>query len=528
MEQGKGTKEFAPFGNPDGSRAALEEVLQGFVTFGGGARWGGLATKSDDLTARVIVGRKGSGKTIYLRRLQSFTSNQNSLYADHIQQSLPTTESIIKFCHFFEENVLTEKWMLLWHRSILRSTISHMLHSPRLAEKVDSKTEKTLVESFRPILRESRTPLSIYSQVSEIIQMCNTRHELTRFLENPLWSELEWLVAEILRDCPPICFYIDAVDEEFAHAPMYWHQCQKGLFYQTMRLLRDARLGGRLHIVICIRDIVLSSVYRSEHRTRYKEEPHIRMLHWSKEAISHFLREKINMLDDRFFVGNTKNGKDVTSWLGMKEIRNDVRGITEPLEEYLIRHTRLLPRDVVILGNALCQEVVNRDFIEEHEQFPDRIRSAVADASRFVGDEQLIICGNQITSEHAPPGAALHGYSEVYTASQEYARGIAEDLKDLVRRIGKDRFTLAELKDARESAETKFGKDADPFSVLWQNGLLGYVTQDEHANKETFSFYSATSLEDFTVPLDRQTYVFHSCLIDCAGITPSGKTPVGY
>ncbi len=42
---------------------------------------------------------------------------------------------------------------------------------------------------------------------------------------------------------------------------MYWRRCQKGLFYQTMRLLRDHRLGGRLHLVICIREIVMSSVY---------------------------------------------------------------------------------------------------------------------------------------------------------------------------------------------------------------------------------------------------------------------------
>jgi hypothetical protein len=32
---------------------------------------------------------------------------------------------------------------------------------------------------------------------------------------------------------------------------MYWLKCQEGLFYQVMRLLRDHKLGGRLHIVVC-------------------------------------------------------------------------------------------------------------------------------------------------------------------------------------------------------------------------------------------------------------------------------------
>jgi hypothetical protein len=56
-----------PFGNPDGSRAAIEEVLEGFVNFGSPLVWGGLAMRDDDRKARVIVGRKGSGKlSIYV------------------------------------------------------------------------------------------------------------------------------------------------------------------------------------------------------------------------------------------------------------------------------------------------------------------------------------------------------------------------------------------------------------------------------------------------------------------------------
>ena len=64
---------------------------------------------------------------------------------------------------------------------------------------------------------------------------------------------------------------------------MYWLKCQEGLFYQVMRMLRDHKLGGRLHVVICIRDIVMSSVYRSEHAPRYYNEPHIRVLNWDRD-----------------------------------------------------------------------------------------------------------------------------------------------------------------------------------------------------------------------------------------------------
>jgi type II secretory pathway predicted ATPase ExeA len=50
---------------------------------------------------RVIVGKLGAGKTVYLRRLQDFQAHQDSVYADVPQQSLPKTEVIVKACQWF-------------------------------------------------------------------------------------------------------------------------------------------------------------------------------------------------------------------------------------------------------------------------------------------------------------------------------------------------------------------------------------------------------------------------------------------
>ena len=474
------------------------------------------------------MGRKGSGKTVYLRRLQAFASNQDDLYADVIQQGLPTTESIIKYCQFFEENVLTEKWMQLWHRAILRSIISHLMHAPRLKEKINHRNIERLIENYDSILREFGTALSVYSQVSEIIYDHHTRHSITQFLDNPLWSEVESYVADMIRDCPPICFYIDAVDEEFAHAPMYWSRCQKGLFYQTMRLLRDSKLGGRLHICICIRDIVLSLVYRSEHSTRYRKEPHIRILDWNRGAISYLLHEKIKMLDKKYFVGDIRDGKNITSWLGIREIHNEVRDINEPIEQYLLRHTRLLPRDIIILGNSLCDEIYKfKTFGDEHP-IEDIIRNKVSEEAKSFGNEQLKICGNHIASNQTPSNAALQEYSEFYTANKEYIKGITEDLIKLIRHIGKDWFSSSELEGAREYAHELFGEDVHPFSVLWQNGLIWYLDSGATTKKEKINFYSVTSMDDFRIPFDKANYIFHSCLIDSAGIKAIGNIPFRY
>lgn len=527
MPESKGTFEAAPFGNPDGSRATISEIHKDFVTFGGGSVWEGLATRSDDLTARVIVGRKGSGKTIYLRCLQAYASNQESLYADQIQQSLPSTESIIKFCQLFDESILTEKWMILWHRAILRSVLSHLMHSSPLSAYVNTEKIEFITKKYKSILRDFGTKLSIYSQVSEIIRQNNTSNQITKYLEDPLWMELESIIGDIIKDCPPICLYIDAVDEEFAHAPMYWHRCQKGLFYQTMRLLRDAKLGGRLHIIICIRDLVMSSVYRSEHRTRYHKEPHIRILNWDKEAIKYFLYEKIRNLDDKFFNDELKrDGKNISTWLGSTSIYNATRSIDEDIVDYLLRHTRLLPRDIVILGNSLCQSIERCKLFGNIKNIEKVIRDTVSNVSMFFANEQLTICGNQLASNLMPTHAARHGYSKVYTGNQEYVRGITDDLRLLISAIGKDRFSRDELITANEQSKELFGNDSDPFSVLWQNGLLGY--QRNHNDNGSAVFYSESKMDEFQIPLDKKTYLFHSSLIDSVNILPIGKKPIKY
>src|SRR3954454_12150282 len=129
-----------PFGNPDGSRADIEDVLSEFVDFGGNPAYGHLATRANDSKVRIIVGKLGAGKTVYMRRLQDFQSHQDSVYADVPQQSLPKTEVIVKACQWFSGRVLVEKWMQIWERAILRSLASHVLLHPELRSQVPEET----------------------------------------------------------------------------------------------------------------------------------------------------------------------------------------------------------------------------------------------------------------------------------------------------------------------------------------------------------------------------------------------------
>ena len=501
-----------PFGNPDGSRADIEDLISEFVDFGGDPAYGHLATRANDSMVRVIVGKLGAGKTVYLRRLQDFQAHQDSVYAGMPQQSLPKTEVVVKACQWFSDRVLVEKWMQIWERAIMRSLASHLLCRPELRHQLRDEQAEEMEKSYARLLDDFRRPRSIYSQVRDIINQRQTAHQLSAYLDDPLWDDLEDLLGEVVGQCKPIYFYLDALDEEFSHAPMYWLKCQEGLFYQVMRMLRDHRLGGRLHIVVCIRNIVMSSVYRSEHAPRYYNEPHIRVLTWDRSSLLYLLQKKLQRLPPSLLMRRATSGPPtIGDWLGVNGHWPGPDG-DGTIEDYLLSHTRLIPRDIISLGNELNEEVLRQKHAG-HEGLPAAALAGVVQrcAKRF-GDSQLAQCANQISSDLMPKNAALHDYSELFTSTQAYITGVQEDVRSFVRMIGVDRFSRGDLGALQEVADLHFEKATDLASVLWQNGLLGYI--DESGRRR---FYSMGDVEEFHFPPEVGTYVLHPCLVHTVG-----------
>ena len=144
-------------------------------------------------------------------------------------------------------------------------------------------------------------------------------------------------------------------------------------------------------------------------------------------------------------------------------------------------------------------------------------------AKRF-GDSHLAQCANQISSDLMPKNAALHNYSELFTSTQAYISGVQEDVRSFVRMIGFDQFPRADLQGLQEVADLHFDQTTDLASVLWQNGLLGYI--DEIGRRR---FYSLGDVEQFHFP-DADTYVLHPCLVNTVGgirQVPAGSAGAG-
>jgi hypothetical protein len=506
-----------PFGTPDGSRADIEDVLRDFVALDERPTFGDVATRADDAKVRVIVGRIGAGKTVYMRRLFSFQESSRSVYADDPQQNLPQTDLIVRACQWFPKDILTEKWMQVWHRAILRSLATHLLASPELRGAVDAEDAARLRADYSDLIGSFRRPRSIYSELRDIINNANSAIHLRRYLEKPDWDDLEHELAEILSHSKPVFFYLDAVDDNLNRAPFYWLRCQEGLFLQVMQLLRDSRLGARLHVVICVRDLVLASILASDHAPRYHNEPHIRVLDWSKDAIEFLLMQKIERLPAEYLMAPSLP-PSVEAWLGCPWVHNEARGVTEDAVEYLIRHTRLIPRDLIAVGNDLCRAVLRQKELGGAELPGEVVRRVVSQAARRFGNSQLAQCASQIAADLMPRNAADKGYSDFYTSNQEYAASLREELKDVLRAVGADRFNRADLEEMDKMAGEVFEHSTSVPSVLWQNGLLGVVRDGRS------QFFSVSDMDQLSIPRDADEYVLHPCVIDAVeGVRPIGN-----
>jgi hypothetical protein len=256
----------------------------------------------------------------------------------------------------------------------------------------------------------------------------------------------------------------------------------------------------------------MSSVYRSEHAPRYYNEPHIRVLTWDRGSLLYLLGQKLQRLPPSLLMRRAITGPPtIRDWLGVNDDWQGPDG-DATLEDYLLSHTRLIPRDIISLGNELSEEVLRQKQADRAGLPVTALQGVVQRCAKRFGDSQLAQCANQISSDMMPQNAALHNYSELFTSTQAYISGVQEDVRSFVRMIGVDRFPRADLIALQEVADLHFEEATDLASVLWQNGLLGYV--DESGRRR---FYSMGDVEQFHFPPEVSTYVLHPCLVYAVG-----------
>jgi hypothetical protein len=528
--EGNGTSDL-PFGSPDGDRTDFADAIADFVSFKDRRFRRGLGMDVTDRRARVIVGRKGAGKTLYLRRLQDSAKKDNSLYADDWQAKVFNSDSVLTVSEWYpDQSQAIEKWEAIWRCATLGSLVSHLLFAADL-RSADAKARERLRNDFKRLLPVFTQKESIYTQVVDILQRNRSKEELDEFLADRGWSALETLVENVLIAAKPVCFYLDALDEYFEHAPRQWLACQLGLFQMVMMFLKNPRMGGRLHIVIGVRDIVFSSRLSSEHKTKYLLSNNIRTLDWDRDAVVHLLDQKLMALDEEYQM-KPEAMNPVERWLGHTEIINGLDE-AEPILDYLLRHTRLIPRDIVQIGNVLCAAIDKSADFDQPFLAHDDIRKAVRHAAREFGEESLLMVANQVTADAMPEGAHAEGYSNVYTGEYKddvphgkaLQEALAEHLGDMLSTLKVVRFSRKALEDFEKRVGRMIGGGENLLNTLWHHGLLGHI--DGPVLSGSVTFYDAASPDDaMRLPRGMPGYALHPILIDAIPGLKGTGTPV--
>jgi hypothetical protein len=501
----------SPFGDPDAARVSLGDLGRTYVSVGN------LEAEASALArARIVVGRKGAGKTLWLRRLHARAASERSVYAADIDFAPPTTSEIVGLASNVRPELRTEVWSTVWRVALLRSVVSHMQdQAPRWGGQSNE-----LLLKFPRLWPQFTSATSPSSQVRAVLHEHRSWQGLLSYMNDPEWDQAQAAIGELLEGWPPMYFFIDALDEEFRHSPAHWMTFQKGLFYRVMNFLRDPRLGGRLHVVVGLRDVAFHSVLRTEHASRYRETSALQLLQWDAQRMRALLSEKVRGLDDSVLM-RPDQSPSVEGWLGLSRVRDHYRNADEEVASYLLRHTRLVPRDLVVMGNALCARTAQAVRAGDSHVSERALRDVVAGTARLFGREQLAICATEIAADLLPDAVPEFGDYTAFDVpgGNSYVEGVSATLSRCLQEVGVDRFGQEHLRALAARLEDEL-PHTTALTALWHNGLIGYAEESSDV------FFTETSDPDFGLPDDRQQYVLHPmALYALSGIRSTVPNP---
>lgn len=509
-----------PFGAADG--AAQEK--EGFVTFSGG-RWGDLEFSDKSFRSRVFVGRRGSGKSRYLRQYER-AADKDFLVFRQKTAAVSVIHLQLMNREIQREGEREAFWIGLWRAAIYLSLGSFVLndHRPGVARLPEDELDR-LRDILARYLDDTRTPFPVITCLNCLLSRtdCN-RKKLADLCNDTVWDSLQHLVDRSIEKSTPLAIFIDSLDENFRRAPTESAECQLGLLTYIGQSLADPNQSNRAHIFITIRDVVVSQFQVLEHGERYTDEVHWKILDWTKNAARYFFERKIEMLP-RALLRNSSATNPFGKWLGVEYVENTPRGSREEMGEFLLRHTRFLPREIVELGNALCNALGSRRLDTLVDR--DDIWSIVIRQSRRVGERAV-----EVLFDHFIARAG-----QIFSddrSERRYRDGLKTGFENFLRELGSDVFDGATLRKAQQTFAIAVGDDFEVdalCSLLWQHGLLGYIHRDEavDSDREVWLYYHAAGgIEGstaYSLP-DAERYRIHACLVDTRLMHVSQGAPV--
>jgi hypothetical protein len=480
-----------------------------------------LALPGGDDVARVIVGRPGAGKTRYLKELRRRLDEAGTHDLMPLDFGPPSLTAVIRIAEEIEFRPPAERvdvWRKLWKRTITRAVVAQI------------SSEGMPTASFDPfqkdLLGSAAGPRPICSEFDQILNELGSLPQLLRFLDDPRWNSVDAALHDVLEGRPKsLCYFVDIVEDDSAYAPLYWLWCLKGLLRQIIQFIREpVGASDNVRIYLAIRDQAWISLAKLA--PSMEQHPSVRLLRWDPTTLLAFFARKILELPDSYRFGvidPSGSAEDtVAAWLGSSRIDNVVRSIEEPMHSYILRHTRLIPRDIVVAGNALAGEVFLARSRGDDRVDPDGVQLAVAAAGLVAGREELYSCALEIVSSKLAE-ARNSAERDAVLPDEDAVGRVTDQLGQMLGSCFEDVIKDKELDGVIESMGPSFAGQVDLKALLWRHGLIGWGP----GVAGPFRFSYGFGLLGGDAPPPADTYVaLHPSLIDATGIRPARAEPV--
>lgn len=500
--------ELFVFGNPDGAGLDIDELMHGYITNDELLQ---SSTGNKIGKKHIIVGAKGAGKTFYLRKIREELSQKGKGYLLEIDREFPMTSQIKAFSKKMPLKSRVEIWKEIWRMALMRALTSHLLeNSDWHHEKLDEELIESLKTRKNNLFPEDTVPMLIGTAMKRIITEYLGKESIENYISRPDWNDLRFTIKKCVKKLESIYFFIDSIDEGYEDNPKFWKYVQEGLFFEMLRLERDKLFGDKVQIYVAIREDLVASLVEREQYGIYSGS--IQKLNWSWKEMKKFFSEKIQNLEDGYFMLD-EGKKDIGRWLSITDIEDIWMEKRVDVMDYILDHTRLLPRDLIEMGNALAEIKFDR-YDDSGTNIEDAVRQCVQDTARSFGNELASICANRL---HRELKTFLSSGQGSYSSDQEYNISPRLVLLNLINEHLSKKMKWNDL----ERFETRLYDNMSynthfVLDVLWQSGMIGYLDKNSHG--KIIEKYFNGDINGWEMPRKKNGYILRTCVAVAADI----------
>jgi hypothetical protein len=504
MSRDNEVSQNGPFGKADGAN----EERSSFITFKDSGRFGHLEWSDSGLRERFFTGRRGSGKSRYWSQQMQLAEAGNFFVIKQGIESVNVDDMRDIHRNIGDSASIESIWIELWMISIQFSIATNIINHEAIKEVLTAEEKRIYREILIQNLGYPVIPKSVVECLNALLHgasfsKSSIEHRITKAKMIPIRHYNQ----KICKHLPPICMGLDAIDITFRYAPAESCAMQCALLLLLNRLLSDPDYNNRLHIFITVRDVVFSKFLDHDQAEIYSNQTHWKMLGWNKEACLFFFEKKIGMLP-RDMLKNPNSQNVFDKWLGVSSIWNPVREASEEISDFLLRHTRHLPREIVEIGNALCHAISSSSNVVDKNE----IWNIIVKESYRIGDRAIEVMFDSII--------ALQGlYYENQNFREIYVANLKRGCKKFMESVGRERISKEMLKAGDLAFSSEIGDISQEISFsqhLWQHGLIGYEFEYQNVPKVT-RFYQLIESSSVSNKHDlpyASYYILHASLLE--------------